>query len=219
MSGGQKRGGFTLIELLVVVSILALLIGILLPSLRGARRGAKRVVCASNLRGIGHALRAYLNENRDLLPIVEPMPSLPFHDPPWPSIAETLRPYLEKDSAAVAADMAIFHCPADVPGFSDRGEPNKNKTFFESEGSSYAYNWHLYQFMRDPDAPPHSWTLKPTTLYNLVRNPEALEYYKGQAGEKEIWLLADYRDFHHGKGSTQPINYLYVDGHVSDLER
>jgi len=215
----RKRGGFTLIELLVVVSILALLIGILMPSLRGARRGAKRTVCASNLRGIGQAMRAYLNDNRDILPVVASLPSIPMFDPPRPRIADTLRPYLEKDVAAEAGEVKVFQCPADVPGFDNRPAPNTGRSFFQTEGSSYRFNVELYWLMRDTSAPDPWKTLKPTTLYNLVRDPRMAEYYRGQPSEEQIHLLRDYQPFHGSKGSTQPINFLYVDGHVSDLER
>ncbi|MCH7719359.1 MAG: prepilin-type N-terminal cleavage/methylation domain-containing protein [Planctomycetes bacterium] len=57
---GHARGGaFTLIELLVVVSIIALLISILLPSLRRARDQAKAVVCGSGIGGILRGMVTY----------------------------------------------------------------------------------------------------------------------------------------------------------------
>ena len=63
-----KRNGFTLIELLVVISIIALLVGILLPALGAARRSAIDIKCKNQLRQFGIAFMAYATDNRDTLP-------------------------------------------------------------------------------------------------------------------------------------------------------
>ncbi len=62
------RDGFTLVELLVVISIIALLLGILVPSLGQARDVAKEVVCQTNQRSNGSVVLMYANEHRGRLP-------------------------------------------------------------------------------------------------------------------------------------------------------
>ncbi|MEM7625712.1 MAG: type II secretion system protein [Planctomycetota bacterium] len=64
-----RNKAFTLIELLVVISIIALLIGILLPALGAARNTARISASASNQRQIGIAMAAYQADNQEFFPL------------------------------------------------------------------------------------------------------------------------------------------------------
>jgi len=64
----RRRSAFTLLELLTVIAILALLMGILVPSLSSARHQAKANVCLSKLKGLGTSFTIYTTENKDTYP-------------------------------------------------------------------------------------------------------------------------------------------------------
>ena len=66
------RNGFTLIELLVVVAIIAMLVSILLPSLRDAREQAKITKCLAHYRQLTVATVQYFLDNNDNFPFVAP---------------------------------------------------------------------------------------------------------------------------------------------------
>lgn len=64
----RRRRAFTLVELLVVIGIVAVLLALLLPTLRRAREAGNRATCLSNLRQIGQGIFVYVNENRQWMP-------------------------------------------------------------------------------------------------------------------------------------------------------
>ncbi|MBC8105284.1 MAG: prepilin-type N-terminal cleavage/methylation domain-containing protein, partial [Anaerolineae bacterium] len=63
-----RSRGFSLVELLVVIGIIAILLGLLLPSIQRARRVAQTTQCATQLRAVGQALAVYANNNHGYFP-------------------------------------------------------------------------------------------------------------------------------------------------------
>ncbi len=98
-----RPSGFTLIELLVVISIIALLVGLLLPVLGKTRETAKDSVSLSNVRQIGSiALVNFLNTEKGLYPIHSAdMPSANRPHGNKPRWADLLYPYIENTDVFV----------------------------------------------------------------------------------------------------------------------
>jgi len=94
-----RKMAFTLIELLVVISIIAVLLGILFPSLRKARESSRAVVCLSNLKQWGVGLGVYWAENNDKFfkdyydnadnPTQEQRAARRWHNALWPYVKTT----------------------------------------------------------------------------------------------------------------------------------
>lgn len=66
----KYQPGFTLIELLVVIAIIALLMGILMPALGRARKHARRIVCASNMKQLCTGVSLFANDREGKIPPV-----------------------------------------------------------------------------------------------------------------------------------------------------
>ncbi|MBW8039043.1 MAG: DUF1559 domain-containing protein [Planctomycetes bacterium] len=137
--------GFTLVELLVVIAVIAVLLALLVPSLRMARAVARRVVCQSNLRQIALAWNAYLDDNEgafyqglnaNLLYGGWKGTFTMMGDPNRPLNSYFSLPSIEENEN----DAKIFRCPADRGGMPGRMLYEK---VYHASGTSYITNLFL----------------------------------------------------------------------------
>ncbi|UCD28625.1 MAG: prepilin-type N-terminal cleavage/methylation domain-containing protein [Planctomycetota bacterium] len=120
---GKSVRGFTLIEILVVVAIIALLISILLPSLKKAREQGRTVMCMSQLDQIMIGTHTYANESDDMLPYYGWMDDrgTRFEKHWWPT----------QVARQIGNEFDIYKCPSDH-------EPYSVDVVFQ-RGSIYMY--------------------------------------------------------------------------------
>ena len=117
----RRRPAFSLLELLVVLAVVAVLLGLLLPALTGARDAAKAVACLSNLRQVGVATEAYTEDHADHLPyaVVTGVGAsgggvLSWDDLLDPHLGGTLTPTEREAPLRPASSPAgVLRCPAD----------------------------------------------------------------------------------------------------------
>ena len=109
----DKHKGFTLIELLVVISIIALLLSILMPSLSKVKEQARTVVCATRVRQLCFGFIQYANENDGKAPpVTDTLGQYWFHQ---------IAPYLGEDdyklnpSDNLEGAMQVMICPNTKP--------------------------------------------------------------------------------------------------------
>jgi prepilin-type N-terminal cleavage/methylation domain-containing protein/prepilin-type processing-associated H-X9-DG protein len=115
-----KQRGFTLIELLVVISIIALLVGILLPALGSARKSAINIKCLAAIRDIGQAMGAYVTENDGSLPSNGDKYGSPGYGKDYHRWTSRVAPYYgngDFDDAKDVYKFSHFKCPTQQEDF------------------------------------------------------------------------------------------------------
>ena len=221
-----RRTGFTLIELLVVVSIIALLVSILLPSLNVARETARRTVCASNLKQMGYYSLLYsLDYNDYFIPLYGGPGHVGYGTDPglWPhTLVYTLRgknyDMADPQEVRMAGELevlnTVYYCPSSK-------EP-ATTWFFVPYGALYWGVMHQFKGSIGDD-------LAVPTKYTRVNSPSATMHladtmwgygngvirgsYINDVYPNKFMALGQFTGKHKGQD-----NLLFVDGRIEPFD-
>lgn len=133
----SRRQAFTLIEMLLVVSIITLLIALLLPSLRNAKRQAYISVCLSNLKEHGTGFGAYHVDNLWFFPLTRGWADLSGKIGTSGHYGSNVYDYDDRPLNAYLGSAGVSRCPSDLGDSYNAAAFDTITNCYESYGNSY----------------------------------------------------------------------------------
>lgn len=210
---GRRSAGFTLIELLVVVAIVAILVAIIFPVFSAARERGRSASCQSNVRQIGIAFQAYVQDWDGYYPNTG-NPSLWMGRYwRWP-----IKPYISLVSSPNGTDLLhstgkdrnVLLCPSDT------------KASESFDGTSYSYSMCFYVAPNDIDAMTSFADTVKSTSPICTSQGESAVLFPSQKVLVTEWT-SNHESPHVGWNDTRTAwegsrNYLFADGHAKYLK-
>jgi prepilin-type N-terminal cleavage/methylation domain-containing protein len=199
------RLGFTVIELLVVIAMIAVLAGLMLPALAGARESTRRAACSSNLHQLSIALNLYAQAHRDWFPVEEICGN------PQSAVKAALFPHYVRT-------REVFYCPSadrveQLAQSTDRrlGGPGGDSVIESDANWQRAFISYKYFSV-----------LRPDPRMPLPLQPKDFPHPLGARSRGLRWLMSDWTRQGAGTsphytglfGKMPGRNVLYVDGAV-----
>lgn len=185
------RKNFTLVELLIVIAIIAILAGLLMPTLNSAKERGRAISCVNNLKQSGLALLNYANDYKSMFPVVH---TGSFEHPvELPGEPQWFTPLVEQYSYKIK----YLKCLSDVGYNSDNNI------------QSYMINA-MFTFGRPVTSLKYGRiVLAERGFEDDGKTPEEHQCYAGMSEPEDYQGKLDIK--RHSKKS----NYLFTDGHVT----
>lgn len=194
----MSRKAFTLIELLVVIAIIAVLMAILMPSLKRAKEQARSLHCRNNVKTLGMAWFMYKDENDAKIvsgqtptaPITSSNPSAWAVIPPNEGAAtvQEKKEYL-KDGLLwpYVREVDVYRCPSDR---------RKNSPYHQNAFRTYSIAGGM------AGVPDGTWEINPCRNYTDIKRPAT----------KYVFLAeCDKRGYNNGSWVMNPKSRQWVD--------
>ena len=109
--------GFSQTDLCVVLAVVMLLAAVAVPLVLRVRNKSRQTQCAANLQQVSRACLLYAEDNKGLLPMIEPSPA----PGAWWFYKEQVKGYLNLKGPS-SPEEKIFACPSDR-GYGETAEP------------------------------------------------------------------------------------------------